>query len=133
MSKFKILFISLVLMTVTYQTKSQDAKTLRGYSYGAFIGAAYSSQSADFSELPGIPNCCPRFESGSGSVFSFGGIFDYSLSEKIAVGVNLLFSTGHNKVSAAETKNTIVSGISVPASIDQLIETNALFLRKTMR
>jgi hypothetical protein len=50
-------------------------------NYGIFSNFNRLNNIADFSKLPGIPNCCPQFKNGTGSGINFGGIFEYFFSD----------------------------------------------------
>jgi outer membrane protein OmpA-like peptidoglycan-associated protein len=59
--------------------------------YGSFL---INSHNADFQKLPGIPNCCPRFEEGSGIGLAFGALLQFPVIEnglyEFRVGLNNL-------------------------------------------
>ncbi|NQW30232.1 MAG: hypothetical protein HQ472_06950 [Ignavibacteria bacterium] len=57
------------------------------HTYGVYAGANWNSHSADFAKLAGIPNCCPIFESGSGTGFNLGALYEFSKSESIRVAL----------------------------------------------
>lgn len=68
---------SLVLIVVGTRMYGQDttaSNANRLYPrYGLFGGVGYNMHSADFRALPGVPNCCPQFTSGTG-LGPFGGL-----------------------------------------------------------
>lgn len=67
---------------------AQQTDTLRSNTkVGIFGGVSFNIHSADFQNLPGIPNCCPRFESGSGSGLVLGALFEQRLSSSFWLGV----------------------------------------------
>ncbi len=55
------------------------------FYFGPYIGYGLNSHSADFNKLKEIPNCCPKFESGSGSGLSYGIFVELPASDKIGV------------------------------------------------
>ena len=59
------------------------------------IGAAYqyNSHLAGFTQLPGIPNCCPEFQTGNGSGFNLGLLFEIPFNEKIYFGAKINYSS----------------------------------------
>ncbi len=67
--------------------------------FGAFTGMNLNLHSMDFSELPGVPNCCPRFGSGFGTGFSIGAMADYPLTKEYILN----FRAGYNRLDAALT------------------------------
>lgn len=48
--------------------------------YGVYGNLGLISHSADFRAFPGVPNCCPKFQSGSGTGMSFGLLYEVPLS-----------------------------------------------------
>lgn len=48
--------------------------------YGGFVGGGYDAHSANFTSLRGVPNCCPVFESGSGSGFQVQALMEVPFS-----------------------------------------------------
>jgi len=65
-----IFFISVSATAQTFLDKPWDSRP----AYGLFGDADFNMHSASFTGLPGIPSCCPRFETGTGLRFS-GGLF----------------------------------------------------------
>ncbi len=48
--------------------------------YGIYGNLGLVSHSADFRAFPGVPNCCPKFQSGSGTGMSFGVLYDLPIA-----------------------------------------------------
>ncbi len=57
--------------------------------YGLFIHYNYNSHLPNFSRLPGVPNCCPRFREGSGSGVSFGVLYGIPVSSNLILSGRL--------------------------------------------
>ena len=91
-------------------------------TFGAFGDAAWNIHHANFQALPGIPNCCPLFENGSGLGGSFGFFYDYDAFGDghlgVRAGLNLLDGT----LKADEGVTLAVNGSSVPGTIEHTIE-----------
>lgn len=81
---------------------AENGDTLRP-RYGAFINYGLNIHAASFGALPGVPNCCPQFESGSGSGLSFGGLIEYPLSDKFTLGARLGFFSKSGLLKKEET------------------------------
>ncbi len=58
--------------------------------YGAYNRTIHT---ADFRELPGFPNCCPKFASATGSGVSFGGLLEFELTSVIKLQTRVGFGT----------------------------------------
>src|SRR5574344_1915438 len=71
---------------------------------GGYLHYNLNLHSADFSALPGYFSCCPKFESGSGSAFSVGGLFEIPLEEKFFLGIRL----GYSVLNAELTREEII-------------------------
>ncbi len=65
---------------------AQVADSLRP-GYGIYGDFDLNFHSAEFSKLPGIPNCCPRFESGDGTGFSLGVLYQLPLAAQWALDI----------------------------------------------
>ncbi len=47
------------------------------YYIGGWGGVNYNLHSGNFSELPGVYSCCPKYTSGDGFGYSFGGLIEF--------------------------------------------------------
>ncbi len=95
-----VFLISLVLLGF-FSLKGQE-KPL--YYIGAYAGYNYNIHYADFQKLGDIPNCCPIFESGTGSGFAVGGLFEYPLRDEILLGARI----GVSSIGALLAKDEII-------------------------
>lgn len=96
---------------------SEDAKKYEDepYSprpaYGAFVGVNINTHSTNFAGLPGIPSCCPRYETGSGVGATFGGFYLLPLSESLDLNVRAGFFMLNGLLSRTENAG---DGIYLP-------------------
>ncbi len=74
------------LLVISYSGLLADNDTLRP-RYGVFAGYGINLHTAAFSKLPGVPNCCPEFESGSGSGISGGLLFEYPFTNSFLLNL----------------------------------------------
>jgi hypothetical protein len=72
-------------------------------SYGVVLDGALNLQHSNFQELPGVPNCCPLFQNGSGLGGSFGLFYDYDAFGDGLLGVRAVWSLLGGKLSTTET------------------------------
>ncbi len=77
--------------------------------FGAYTNLQFNFHSADFSDLPGVPNCCPHFSSGYGTGFSIGGLFDYPLTKEYILHFRLGYSSLSGLISATEPTTIILN------------------------
>ncbi len=74
------------------------------FDYGFLFHSAY------FKKLPGIPNCCPRFERGEGNGFRISILGEYNLSAPIFVGARLFYQNFNGTLGKAEPTTLIYQG-----------------------
>ncbi|MBS1536789.1 MAG: OmpA family protein [Bacteroidetes bacterium] len=81
--KFGTLLICLVFSTLSLwaqtPTEGKDSSVVR---YGVYGNIGFTSHTADFRAFPGVPNCCPKFQTGSGSGLSFGVLYEIPFSRQ---------------------------------------------------
>ncbi len=108
-SIIKYLFVTVIVVCSFSTSKSQDTNQTR---FGLFGHYLLSIHSADFTKLPGIPNCCPRFESGSGSGYTFGALFEYPVSKSFLLGARFGLQSIGATLTADENTTIIVDGVA---------------------
>lgn len=54
-------------------------------AYGVYGDFALNFHTSSFRQLPGIPNCCKDFDGGSGSGFSLGALYQFSLARRLTL------------------------------------------------
>jgi len=81
----KMIFIIILLLSTFFVYPQEN----NNHKFGIFGGMNYNLHNADFNKLAGIPNCCPRFESGSGYGFNAGLLHEFRLSRQLWFGTRL--------------------------------------------
>ncbi len=94
----KILFLTF-LISITFCFAQFESPTSK---FGIFGGINLNSHSADFGKLKNIPNCCPKFESGSGNGFHAGILYERSISNSFWLGAKLGIITLDGELSKDE-------------------------------
>ena len=61
--------------------------------YGIFGNFNLNQHYADFRALPGVPSCCPQFNTGTGNGLTLGGLFEFPFSNIIALQLRANFSS----------------------------------------
>ncbi len=79
---------------------------------GIFGHLGYNFHYANFTNLPSVFSCCPEFTGGSGSGFSFGGLYEYPLNEKLLLSLRAGFSVYDGSMSSKEAETLIIDGKS---------------------
>lgn len=82
MASFNTRILYLIMVLTLFEVHAIYAQATSTERYGVFGGYSINFHTADFRALPGVPNCCPKFENGTGGGFSFGGMYEFALTRK---------------------------------------------------
>ncbi len=99
------IFVSIFNISLSILMSQSDSTNVK---YGVYGGLNYNIHTANFTSLPGIPNCCPRFESGDGFGFNYGFLVDFRLSESLFLSNRLGFIT-HGAVLSKLEDEVLIS------------------------
>ena len=79
MRKILLVLTALVFMDATMIVAQEyaDQPDSPRPSYGISAGVDFNFHNADFIGLPGIPSCCPRFETGTGFGLNCGLYYSF--------------------------------------------------------
>lgn len=127
MNKLTIFFLALSILNLNAQDEEYDyEKALMEMDYkeryGIFYNFNLNSQHTDFKELPNVPSCCPRFLTGSGNGFLFGGFLEKYFKHNFYYGVQTGFQQFVSNFSALEDETFIIDGKQYPGKIEHLID-----------
>ncbi len=92
--------------------------------YGVYIDLNLNHHVADFRALPGVPNCCPRFESGNGVGTSFGLFYQHPFSESLSALLRAGFSSNSGTLTSNEGTVVIVNGQPVAGEFEHTVKTS---------
>ncbi len=115
--------VLLMLGTMTDMGSAQPVAAPLPYRVGAFGGLSLNRHPADFHGLPGVPSCCPVYESGSGTGFTAGALFEMPLGDLWSVSMRANY-VAHD-ATLTSTENSMVedaSGAMLPAIIEHRID-----------
>ena len=101
------LLFFLCVMPLTAQQDAGDEP--RRHRFGIFGDYALNYHTADFQRLPGVPNCCPRFEEGDGSGFMLGVLYELPLAARWDLLVRLGYVDYSGLLTAQEKEMLFVS------------------------
>ncbi len=90
---------------------------------GGFSSYNFNRHAADFRSLPGVPSCCPNFESGNGAGFMLGGLYEFRLTDDLSLGMRADYANQGGTISAIE--RTLVDGANgtiLNATIEHLLD-----------
>ncbi len=127
-----ILLIVLLPLCNSISEAQSSSDTLRP-RYGFFAGVGLNLHSAAFSKLPGVPNCCPKFESGSGFGPLFGLLYETPVADDMLIGFRAGYSNRSGLLSDIEETTVIVNLQPVTGEFEHTIDAGlaVLFLEPT--
>ncbi|MBE0642903.1 MAG: OmpA family protein [Bacteroidetes bacterium] len=115
--------VSAIVPVLLFLAFSQSAgQTLYRSSVGIFGAYIRNFHDADFRALPGVPNCCPKFESGVGDGGALGLLYETPISDRIVFSMRAAYMTQGARLTADEVLPVAVGGVSSPAVIAHSID-----------
>ncbi|MCL5992371.1 MAG: hypothetical protein M1419_09780, partial [Bacteroidetes bacterium] len=82
LSKFIIIFLFGTIVLSAQETK--DSAEFIRHRFGVYGNYNYYLHTADFHQIPDVVNCCPIFNGGEGTGYSFGLLYEYVYSNSIS-------------------------------------------------
>lgn len=117
----QLLILMIIVSLSTILVYCQD---IQNSKFGIFGHYLLSLHSADFTRLPGIPNCCPRFESGSGSGYTYGALYEVPISNKFFLGARVGLQSIGATLKAEEGTTIIVDGVARRGTFTHSVESS---------
>lgn len=106
MRLFRVLLLLLIaIATLASYGNMRAAGVLRdtiSFRVGGDLFYNYNFHSADFRALPGVPNCCPKFEDGTGGGVTVGGFGEIAIDEVFFLHLGLNYSMQNATLKKAE-------------------------------
>lgn len=97
----------IAIIIILFFIESLDAQNIDEIQsttkYGIVGGINLNSHTANFTKLPGIPNCCPRYEQGFGIGYNFSLLYEKDVANDIWLGARLGIQTFDGLLSKEET------------------------------
>jgi len=129
MGTLGIILLSVILLTAQEEKKgtvyAQQPYEQRD-SYGLFFGLNYNQHQANFTGAEWgedlIPNCCPRFEKGSGIGFYFGGFYSFPIFTDLDLNLRFIYSDLSAVLSKQEDVKVTENGIQVPGVFEHSVD-----------
>lgn len=101
------------------------------FFYGVYGDYGINLINSDFGALPGIPNCCNKFDGGSGFAFGIGGVVYYKLNmlhPKLKLGTRLVYYNSKNNFSTIENETFSVDNQPYDGQYEHTLETNVNYI-----
>ncbi len=89
--------------------------------FGAFIDGGLNFHNANFQTLPGVPSCCPRYESGIGLGINSGGFYDLLMDSPFSFEFRLGYSTIGGTLKADEATTVIVNDLPTTGMFEHTV------------
>ena len=83
-------------------------------AYGLLGAYSFNIHSADFQKLLGVPSCCPRYETGTGSGIAFGELYQLPLSMIFSAQFRFMYQS--LSATLSQTENTTVYHNGIPTT-----------------
>ena len=102
----------------TYGTRRLEA-----WRAGVYLGLNFNIYTADnMRGMPGVPNCCPGFNSGGGLGIAAGGLAETPVNEWFSVGGRLYLSTYNGALTDQEGEVVDDGGAAADAIFEHRID-----------
>ncbi len=98
----RLFLVSCLLFGAVTFLSAQSEKPHLPYAFGVYALFNENFHSTNFQKIPGYPNCCPHFESGSGAGFDVGVLGEYDLDTRWQLGLRLGYASLGGVISARE-------------------------------
>ncbi len=82
-------------------------------TYGVFGDFSLNQHNANFQGLPGVPSCCPRYETGSGTGPAFGGLYQLPLTSLFDLQFRVAYRSLSGTLSETEQITVLQNGAPV--------------------
>ncbi|MFI5264990.1 MAG: hypothetical protein ACHQM6_10785, partial [Candidatus Kapaibacterium sp.] len=93
-------------------------------AFGIFGDLSLNRHTANFQGLPGVPSCCPRYESGTGTGPAFGGIYQLPLTTLFDLELRAIYHSLSATLSTTEATTVLsTSGSPVAGAFQHTLST----------
>ncbi|MBK9247932.1 MAG: OmpA family protein [Ignavibacteria bacterium] len=103
---FLVIFLALSSANAIAQNSNDKVRT----HFGIYGDLGLNSHSANFQKLPGVPSCCPRYESGTGTGVSLGALMEFPLADNLLLSLRAGYSSLNATLSTSEPLPVIING-----------------------
>ncbi|MBM2816359.1 MAG: OmpA/MotB domain protein [Ignavibacteria bacterium] len=111
-------FLTFFLFFIYFPSFSQDNSPQLGV-FGSFV---LNRHFPDFREIPGIPSCCPSFESGIGFNGRAGLYYAYPLTKSFSLSAGIDYFSKNGLLSATESELINLSGARINGKFEHTLD-----------
>ncbi len=115
---YRYTITSILLLIGIANLQSQDQK------FGIYANYGMNMHTADFRALPGVPNCCPNFESGEGLGLSLGALFEMDMTSDFFLSARLGYTDLSGELSSTEPTTIIVDNFDVDGEFTHTVNSD---------
>ncbi len=90
--------------------------------YGIYGNFNLNLHASNFNKLPGVPSCCPSFEGGFGTGYSFGGLFDYALDHEKFINIRAGYAVFNGSFEEEEPTTVLIDGVHQPGAFKHTLD-----------
>jgi outer membrane protein OmpA-like peptidoglycan-associated protein len=112
----------IIFLLLPFLIFAQEKNPTDRAKYGIYGGWQYNSHVASFSELPGVPNCCPLFEEGDGGGYSIGLTYDLPMPWDLWAGLRVGYTTLGAELTETENDFVRIGDEVVTGQFEHLID-----------
>lgn len=95
--------LSLCFLLAFHNLEAQDDNRVR---FGIYGNVYLNIHTSSFTQLPGVPTCCPQYESGNGSALGGGGLIEIPLFESGMMAFRLGYADFSGLIKSSEKQPT---------------------------
>lgn len=92
------------------------------HKFGVYGNFGYNMYLADFKKLPGVSCCSPNFSFGSGTGFTFGGLYEIPITNEWHLNFRFGYTEYDGYFSVLEETVGIIDGESAPVKFEHYLE-----------
>lgn len=115
---YRYTITAILLLIGIANLQSQDQK------YGIYANYGMNMHTADFRALPGVPSCCPNFESGEGLGLSLGALFEMDMASDFFLSARLGYADLSGELSSTEPTTIIVDNFDVDGEFTHTVNSD---------
>lgn len=121
------ILLVLIALVFTSPTLLHAQDSLRS-RYGIYIHDNLNFHAANFQQLPGVPNCCPRFETGFGTGVGGGAMIELPLNRATLFSLRAGVHSMSGVLSAIETTTVIINNTPQAGEFTHTVDASIMTL-----
>ncbi|MCX6155205.1 MAG: OmpA family protein [Candidatus Kapabacteria bacterium] len=120
---FLIVFINVIIF---FTALKAEPLTLfdKNNRFGVYSHYILNYNDVSFHSLPGVPSCCPMFETGKGNGYALGGLVEYPFWQYLNVSLRLEYKNLKNTLTSEESLIIRLGNDSAKAISEHKIESD---------